>query len=97
MLNLVHSDRYISIEYNELVRDMKRISGLWQITFPLCAVFMFGMGAFTTVYMVNGRYRVEMSVTTKGLKIKTDIDKNEPCKLPEINNMQNRQSNKSGN
>ncbi|HLO87466.1 MAG TPA: hypothetical protein VK203_21025 [Nostocaceae cyanobacterium] len=55
------------------------------------------MGAATTVYMVNGRYRVEMSVTTKGLKIKTDIDKNERCKLLEINNMQNRQSNKSGN
>ncbi|MCC5638651.1 hypothetical protein LC593_23020 [Nostoc sp. CHAB 5844] len=60
---------------------MQRISGIWQVTLPLCAVLMFGMGAYTTVYMVNGQYRVEISANLHGLNIKTDIDKKEGCQV----------------
>lgn len=63
------------------------MKGLWQISLPLCAVAMFAMGSFTTVYMVNGRYRVEISVSNRGLSVKTDIDKNEKCQPLETNQL----------
>ncbi len=47
------------------------------ITLPLCGVLMFAMGCVTTIYMVNGRYRVDVVVNTKGLRVKTDVDKRE--------------------
>lgn len=61
---------------------MKRNLGLWQITLPLCGLLIIGMGCLTSIYMVNGRYRVDIAVNTKGFRIKTDVDKRE-CKLIE--------------
>ena len=56
---------------------MKAKIHLWQITFPLCGVLIFAIGAFTTVYMINGRYLVHLEVNNRGLKITTDVDKRE--------------------
>jgi len=61
---------------------MKRSLEIWQFTLPLCAVLMFTTGAYTTIHMVDGRYRVEVPINMKGLRIKTDVDKKE-CKPAE--------------
>lgn len=76
---------------------MKNISGLWQITLPICAVAMFAMGSYTTVYMVNGRYRVEVSVNNRGLSVKTDIDKNEQCQPLDNSHISQSKDSKSKN
>lgn len=56
---------------------MKRNFSLWQITLPLCGVLIFGIGALTTIHMVNGRYLFDLEVNPQQLKIKTDMDKRE--------------------
>jgi hypothetical protein len=61
---------------------MQRSLTVWAITLPLCGLLMFAMGCVTTIYMVNGRYRVDVVVNTKELRVKTDVDKRE-CQLVE--------------
>jgi hypothetical protein len=56
---------------------MKRLFPIWQITLPLCGVLIFGIGALTTIYMVNGRYLFDLEASPKRIKIKTDVDKRE--------------------
>ncbi|MGD1807884.1 hypothetical protein ACP6PL_20950 [Dapis sp. BLCC M126] len=48
---------------------------IWQITFPLCGVLIFSIGALTTIQMINGRYLFHLEVTPQGMKIITDVDK----------------------
>ena len=47
---------------------------IWAITLPLCGVLMFAMGCVTTIYMVNGRYRIDVAINTNELRVKTDVD-----------------------
>ncbi|MFN6516107.1 MAG: hypothetical protein RMY29_016635 [Nostoc sp. CreGUA01] len=54
---------------------MKRELRVLQITLSLCGVMMFGTVTYAAIQMVNGQYRVEIALTTKGLVIKSDIDK----------------------
>ena len=54
---------------------MKKSLSIWQVTFPLCGVLVFAITAFTTVYMVNGRYIVHFELNSQGLKVVTDVDK----------------------
>ncbi|NEQ41369.1 MAG: hypothetical protein F6K40_36325 [Okeania sp. SIO3I5] len=54
---------------------MKWQLSIWQITFPLCGVLIFSIGAFTTIQMINGRYLFHLEVTHQGMKIITDVDK----------------------
>ncbi|MEH2155218.1 hypothetical protein [Nostoc sp.] len=54
---------------------MKRELGILQITLSLCGVMMFGTVTYTAINMVNGQYQVEIALNTKGLIIKSDIDK----------------------
>jgi hypothetical protein len=54
---------------------MKRNFQIWQITFPLCLVVIFGLGVVTTVYMVSGRYLFDLEVTPKRIRMQTDVDK----------------------
>ncbi|NEP82244.1 MAG: hypothetical protein F6K17_28860 [Okeania sp. SIO3C4] len=54
---------------------MKQQFSIWQITFPLCGVLIFSIGALTTIHMINGRYLFHLEVTPKGMKIITDVDK----------------------
>ncbi len=61
---------------------MRRSLTIWSITLPLCGVLMFAMGCVTTIHMINGRYRVDVVVNTKGLRVKTDVDKRE-CQMIE--------------
>ena len=61
---------------------MKRVLGVLQITLSLCGVMMFGTITYATINMVNGQYQVEIALNTKGLKIKSDIDKRQ-CKAVE--------------
>ncbi|WP_251958246.1 hypothetical protein [Nostoc commune] len=58
---------------------MKRELGILQITLSLCGVMMFGTVIYAAINMVNGQYQVEISLNTKGLIIKSDIDKRQ-CK-----------------
>lgn len=48
---------------------------VWQVTLPVCTVLIALIGAFTTVYMINGRYLFSAEITPNGLKITTDVDK----------------------
>ena len=61
---------------------MKRVLGVLQISLSLCGVMMFGTVTYAAINMVNGQYRVEMALNTKGLVIKSDIDKRQ-CKAVE--------------
>ncbi|WP_334818772.1 hypothetical protein [Nostoc sp.] len=61
---------------------MKRVLGVLQITLSLCGVMMFGTVTYAAINMVNGQYQVEIMLNTKGLKIKSDIDKRQ-CKAVE--------------
>ena len=54
---------------------MKRQLSIWQITFPLCGVLIFSIGALTTIQMINGRYLFHLKLTPQGMKIITDVDK----------------------
>lgn len=54
---------------------MKRQFSIWQITFPLCGVLIFSIGALTTIQMINCRYLFHLEVTPQGMKIITDVDK----------------------
>ncbi|MDJ0517018.1 MAG: hypothetical protein QNJ74_12435 [Trichodesmium sp. MO_231.B1] len=54
---------------------MKWQLSIWQITFPLCGVLIFSIGALTTIQMINGRYLFHLEVTPQGMKIITDVDK----------------------
>lgn len=54
---------------------MKQQFSIWQITFPLCGVLIFSIGALTTIHMINGRYLFHLEVTPQGMKIITDVDK----------------------
>ncbi|MDY7006775.1 MAG: hypothetical protein SWX82_23335 [Cyanobacteriota bacterium] len=54
---------------------MKLQLSIWQITFPLCGVLIFSIGALTTIQMINGRYLFHLEVTPQGMKIITDVDK----------------------
>ena len=56
---------------------MGRNLTIWSITLPLCGLLMFGMGCATTIYMVEGRYRIDVALNTNGLRVKTDVDKRE--------------------
>ncbi|MCC5645845.1 hypothetical protein LC607_23470 [Nostoc sp. CHAB 5824] len=61
---------------------MKRELGILQITLSLCTVMMFGTVTYAAINMVNGQYQVEIALNTKGLIIKSDIDKRQ-CKAVE--------------
>ncbi len=61
---------------------MKRELGILQIILSLCGVMMFGTVTYAAINMVNGQYQVEISLNTKGLIIKSDIDKRQ-CKAVE--------------
>ncbi|MHC5740370.1 MAG: hypothetical protein ACYTXT_00430 [Nostoc sp.] len=61
---------------------MKRELGILQIILSLCGVMMFGTLTYAAINMVNGQYQVEISLNTKGLIIKSDIDKRQ-CKAVE--------------
>ncbi|MBN3871873.1 hypothetical protein [Nostoc sp. JL33] len=61
---------------------MKRVLEVLQITLSLCGVMMFGTVTYAAINMVNGQYRVEIALNTKGLIIKSDIDKRQ-CKAVE--------------
>lgn len=50
---------------------------IWQITFPLCVVLIFGIGALTAFYMVEGRYVFDLDLNRERLKLRTDVDKRE--------------------
>ncbi len=56
---------------------MQRSLTIWSITLPLCGLLMFGIGCATTIYIVNGRYRIYVALNTKGLQLETDVDKRE--------------------
>ena len=56
---------------------MKKQFPIWQLSFPLCGVLIFTIGAFTTIYIINGRYLFNMEVTPQTIKITTDVDKRE--------------------
>ena len=55
------------------------MKNIWQITLPVCSVLMFSIGAYTTVYMVDGQYKVDISLNTQGFNFKTYIDKKQEC------------------
>ncbi len=55
---------------------MKRFP-IWQITFPLCAISIFGIGAFAAFHMVEGRYLFDVDISPNRIKIRTDVDKRE--------------------
>jgi len=55
------------------------MKNIWQITLPFCSVLMFSIGAYTTVYMVDGQYKVDISLNTQGFNFKTYIDKKQEC------------------
>ena len=61
---------------------MKRELGILQIILSLCGVMMFGTVTYAAINMVNGQYQVEIALNTKGLIIKSDIDKRQ-CKAVE--------------
>jgi hypothetical protein len=61
------------VDYKHI--HMKRNFPIWQITFPLCLVVIFGLGVVTTVYMVSGRYLFDLEVTPKRIRMQTDVDK----------------------
>ncbi|MEH2257868.1 hypothetical protein [Nostoc sp.] len=61
---------------------MKRVLGVLQISLLLCGVMMFGTVTYAAINMVNGQYQVEIALNTKGLIIKSDIDKRQ-CKTVE--------------
>ncbi|WP_235006853.1 hypothetical protein [Calothrix rhizosoleniae] len=63
-------------------KHMGRSLIIWSITLPLCGVLMFAIGCVTTIYMVNGRYRIDVVLNTKELRVKTDVDKRE-CQVIE--------------
>ena len=54
---------------------------IWQITLPLGAVLIFGIGAFTAFSMVEGRYLFDLDINREGIKIRTDVDKREDSSL----------------
>ena len=54
---------------------MKQQFSIWQITFPLCGVLIFSIGALTTIHMIHGRYLFHFEITRQGMKILTDVDK----------------------
>jgi hypothetical protein len=57
--------------------SIKRRFPIWQITLPLCAVMIFGMGSLTAFYMVNGRYLFDLDISRERIKMRTDVDKRE--------------------
>ncbi|MBD2518254.1 hypothetical protein H6G93_25420 [Nostoc sp. FACHB-973] len=71
---------------------MKRELRVLQITLSLCGVMMFGTVTYAAIQMVNGQYRVEIALTTKGLIIKSDIDKRQ-CNA--VNNVAQKQESTS--
>ncbi len=50
---------------------------IWQITFPLCLVLIFGIAAFTAFSMVEGRYLFDLDISPERIKLRTDVDKRE--------------------
>lgn len=54
---------------------MKNKFPIWQVTLPVCTVLIVLISAFTTIYMINGRYLFSAEITPNGLKITTDVDK----------------------
>ncbi|NEP02034.1 MAG: hypothetical protein F6K58_25930 [Symploca sp. SIO2E9] len=56
---------------------MKSQFPIWQITLPLCVVVIFGIGAFTAFYMVEGRYLFDLDISRERIKLTTDVDKRE--------------------
>ena len=65
---------------------MKNKIPLWQITFPLSGVLIFGIGAVINIYMINGRYQFRLEATSQGIKIITDVDKREKILTGNIDN-----------
>jgi hypothetical protein len=61
---------------------MKRKLEVVPITLSLCGVMMFGTVTYAAIHMVNGQYRVEIGLNSKGLIIKSDIDKRQ-CQIIE--------------
>ena len=47
------------------------MKNIWQITLPVCSVLMFSIGAYTTVYMVDGQYKVDREHLTFAMSINT--------------------------
>jgi hypothetical protein len=60
---------------------MKRKLSIWQITFPLSIVLIFGLGSLTAIFLVQGRYLFDFEATPKQLRIRTDVDKRETLLL----------------
>ncbi|WP_283758695.1 hypothetical protein [Roseofilum casamattae] len=56
---------------------------IWQITFPLCVVLIFGIGAFAAFHMVEGRYLFDVDISPDRIKIRTDVDKRDRPSLPD--------------
>ena len=56
---------------------------IWQITFPLCAVLMFGIATFAALRMAEGRYIFDVNISRNGIKIRTDVDKRDRPSLPD--------------
>lgn len=59
---------------------------IWQVTFPLCIVLLFAVGAATTIFLVQGRYLFDFEATPNKVRITTDIDKRDVL-LPEFENI----------
>jgi len=57
--------------------SIKRRLPVWQITLPLCVVMIFGIGALTAFYMVEGRYVFDLDISRERIKMRTDVDKRE--------------------
>ncbi len=57
--------------------SIKRRFPVWQITLPLCVVMIFGIGALTAFYMVEGRYLFDLDISGERIKMRTDVDKRE--------------------
>jgi hypothetical protein len=57
--------------------SIKRRFPVWQITLPLCVVMIFGIGALTAFYMVEGRYLFDLDISRERIKMRTDVDKRE--------------------
>ena len=55
----------------------KRYFPIWQITLPLCVVMIFGIGALTAFYLVEGRYLFDLEISRERIKMRTDVDKRE--------------------
>ncbi|BAZ23251.1 hypothetical protein NIES4073_41390 [Kalymmatonema gypsitolerans NIES-4073] len=67
----------ICLSVRPRIISIKRCFPVWQITLPLCMVMIFGIGALTAFYMVEGRYLFDLDISRERIKIRTEVDKRE--------------------